>query len=118
MNRAASELPLADAHPLTTRPVTQYSLPTVIRPSQVRDSAPFINNLLEQLKRQLQDNEPSVKGFNIEIHCGEAAGQSVFHCHIHLIPRRKGDVENPAGGVRHLIPDKRQALVPNSVRLR
>jgi ATP adenylyltransferase len=67
--------------------------------------------LLAQLKRQLQDNEPSVKGFNIGINCGEAAGQTVFHCHIHLIPRRKGDVENPAGGVRHLIPDKRHYTI-------
>jgi diadenosine tetraphosphate (Ap4A) HIT family hydrolase len=49
-----------------------------------------------------------VTGFNVGINCGEAAGQTVFHCHIHLIPRRKGDVENPAGGVRHLIPGKGQ----------
>jgi ATP adenylyltransferase len=67
--------------------------------------------LLEQLKRQFQDNEPSVKGFNIGINCGEAAGQTVFHCHIHLIPRRSGDVEKPAGGVRHLIPNKKHYTI-------
>ena len=37
---------------------------------------------------------------------GEVAGQTVFHCHIHLIPRRKNDVDNPRGGVRNIIPGK------------
>jgi diadenosine tetraphosphate (Ap4A) HIT family hydrolase len=37
---------------------------------------------------------------------GADAGQTIFHCHIHLIPRRKGDVDNPRGGVRHTIPGK------------
>lgn len=46
-------------------------------------------------------------GFNIGINVGEAAGQSVFHIHIHLIPRYKGDMENPRGGVRGVIPNKR-----------
>lgn len=36
----------------------------------------------------------------------EVAGQTIFHCHVHLIPRRKGDVENPRGGIRHVIPSK------------
>ena len=45
-------------------------------------------------------------GFNIGMNCGEVAGQTIFHCHVHLIPRRKGDVENPRGGVRHLIAGK------------
>jgi len=40
------------------------------------------------------------------MNAGESAGQTVFHCHIHLIPRRSGDVANPRGGVRHLIPGK------------
>lgn len=47
-----------------------------------------------------------MQGFNIGINCGKTAGQTVFHCHIHLIPRRAGDVEKPAGGVRHLMPGK------------
>ena len=33
------------------------------------------------------------------MNCGEVAGQTIFHCHVHLIPRRKGDVENPRGGI-------------------
>ena len=47
-------------------------------------------------------------GFNVGINVGEAAGQSVFHVHIHLIPRYKGDVENPKGGVRGVIPNKQK----------
>ncbi len=46
-------------------------------------------------------------GFNIGINVGRHAGQSVFHLHIHLIPRYEGDIENPKGGVRGVIPDKR-----------
>ena len=45
-------------------------------------------------------------GYNIGINVGEAAGQSIFHIHIHLIPRYKGDVENPRGGIRSVIPHK------------
>jgi len=47
-------------------------------------------------------------GFNVGINVNEAAGQSVFHVHIHLIPRYKGDVENPKGGVRGVIPGKQK----------
>jgi len=45
-------------------------------------------------------------GFNIGINVNEEAGQTIFHVHIHLIPRYKGDVENPRGGVRGVIPAK------------
>jgi diadenosine tetraphosphate (Ap4A) HIT family hydrolase len=58
------------------------------------------------MKGRIQASDPSIKGFNVGINCGEVAGQTILHCHIHLIPRRKGDVENPAGGIRHLIPGK------------
>jgi len=45
-------------------------------------------------------------GFNVGVNCGEAAGQSVWHAHIHVIPRYKGDTPFPKGGVRHVIPLK------------
>ena len=45
-------------------------------------------------------------GFNVGANCGEAAGQSVWHAHIHVIPRYRGDTPNPKGGVRHVIPLK------------
>ena len=49
-------------------------------------------------------------GFNIGINIGEAAGQTIFHLHIHVIPRYRGDVEDPTGGVRCVIPTKANYL--------
>lgn len=46
-------------------------------------------------------------GYNIGINIGEAAGQTIWHCHIHLIPRYAGDIEDPRGGIRGAIPEKR-----------
>ncbi len=63
------------------------------------------NQLIKTEKIKLQKDK-SIEGFNIGVNCGEVAGQTVFHCHIHLIPRRKGDVKNPRGGVRHVISGK------------
>lgn len=65
-----------------------------------------INALMGELKELLKQEDDSIDGFNIGMNCGEVAGQTIFHCHVHLIPRRKGDVENPRGGVRHLIAGK------------
>ena len=62
--------------------------------------------LLVEQKEILQESDGSIEGFNVGMNCGEVAGQSVFHCHVHLIPRRRGDVEWPKGGVRHVIPYK------------
>jgi len=53
-------------------------------------------------ERKLLDEEFKPDGYNIGVNVGPAAGQSIFHVHIHLIPRYKGDVENPQGGVRHV----------------
>jgi diadenosine tetraphosphate (Ap4A) HIT family hydrolase len=55
-------------------------------------------------ERQRLDDEFKPDGYNIGVNVGPAAGQSIFHVHIHVIPRYKGDVENPQGGVRHVIP--------------
>lgn len=65
-----------------------------------------INALMTEHKNMLQANDSTIEGFNIGMNCGEVAGQTIFHCHVHLIPRRKGDVENPRGGVRHIIAGK------------
>lgn len=62
-------------------------------------------DLLKEEKR-LIDEEFKPDGYNIGVNVNPAAGQSIFHVHIHLIPRYKGDVENPQGGVRHVIPNK------------
>jgi ATP adenylyltransferase len=62
--------------------------------------------LLESQRAKIMAEDDTVEGFNIGWNCGEVAGQTVFHAHVHLIPRRKGDVENPRGGVRHIIDGK------------
>lgn len=62
--------------------------------------------LLKQARMKILKQDESVNGFNVGINSGAEAGQTIFHCHIHLIPRRKGDVDAPRGGVRHLIPGK------------
>lgn len=59
------------------------------------------NDLLQKVKGLL-DEELKPDGYNLGINIGEAAGQTIFHLHIHLIPRYNGDVENPRGGVRKL----------------
>ena len=56
--------------------------------------------------KMILDEKYKPNGYNIGTNCGEAAGQSISHCHIHLIPRYNGDVENPKGGVRAVIPSK------------
>ena len=56
--------------------------------------------------QEILDKKYSPDGYNIGMNCGEAAGQSVMHVHVHLIPRYVGDVKNPRGGVRGIIPEK------------
>jgi len=64
------------------------------------------NDLLQMIKNEILEKDNTVKGFNIGTNAGKIAGQSIMHCHIHLIPRREGDVDNPQGGVRSVIPNK------------
>jgi ATP adenylyltransferase len=65
-----------------------------------------IDQLLRQLRTEILAHDPEVSGFNVGMNAGAVAGQTIFHCHVHLIPRRAGDVKNPRGGVRHVIPGK------------
>lgn len=62
--------------------------------------------MLKTHSEKIMKEDPTVTGFNIGWNCGESAGQTVPHCHCHLIPRRDGDTENPRGGVRGCIPSK------------
>ena len=64
------------------------------------------DELIKIVKSEIIKKDQTVKGFNIGTNIGKVSGQSIFHCHIHLIPRREGDVENPQGGVRSVIPNK------------
>ena len=65
-----------------------------------------LHSLMSSLKSKALGTDSSILGFNVGVNCGETAGQTVMHCHVHLIPRRSGDVEKPEGGVRHVIPRK------------
>ena len=69
------------------------------------DEIPII---LNTQKTELRLTDESITGFNIGMNIGEDAGQTVFHFHIHIIPRRKGDVDNPKGGIRGVIPSKQK----------
>ena len=63
-------------------------------------------DMLSSQKKELSQLDTTITGFNVGINDGEDAGQTIMHCHIHLIPRRKGDMQSPRGGVRGVIPDK------------
>ena len=62
--------------------------------------------LIKTSQKTLCELDKTISGFNIGVNDGADAGQTVSHCHIHLIPRRKGDVKEPSGGIRHIIPEK------------
>lgn len=62
-----------------------------------------IFDLVDKAK-SIIDEKYNPSGYNIGMNCGVSAGQSVMHVHVHLIPRYDGDVENPRGGVRGVIP--------------
>ena len=65
------------------------------------------DQLVRTLQAQIKAEDMSVAGFNIGSNCGDVAGQTVGHAHVHLIPRRKGDIADPRGGVRGVVPDRR-----------
>lgn len=58
--------------------------------------------------RELLDRQYHPDGYNLGVNVGEAAGQTIAHAHMHLIPRYRGDMQNPRGGVRGVIPGKQQ----------
>lgn len=65
-------------------------------------------SLLMRLRLEILQEDPSVIGFNIGMNCGIAAGQTISHGHIHLIPRREADTADPRGGVRGVIPERQK----------
>lgn len=67
-----------------------------------------IQSMMKEQRAQIIAADPAVTGFNVGINAGASAGQTVFHVHVHLIPRRTGDVTDPRGGVRGVIPEKQK----------
>lgn len=68
-----------------------------------------LSDMMDLMKKQKEELDKLYKpdGYNIGWNCGEAAGQTVSHCHLHIIPRYKDDIEDPRGGIRGCIPEKR-----------
>jgi diadenosine tetraphosphate (Ap4A) HIT family hydrolase len=61
-------------------------------------------SLVDEMRQSILKKDRKVTGFNIGINDGIDEGQTIFHSHIHIIPRRKGDIANPRGGIRNIIP--------------
>lgn len=99
-------LAFADAFPVTTGH-------TLVIPRRhvanffdlTEDEVVAVYRLLRLMRDRLEQTQ-SPRGFNIGANIGEIAGQSVGHAHIHVIPRFSGDVEDPFGGIRNVIPGK------------
>ncbi len=95
-----------------TYPVSKYHC-LIIPKRHVVDCFELTDNeiiacyeLIKKVKKEIINKDDTIKGFNLGTNIGKVSGQSIFHCHYHLIPRRKGDVKNPQGGVRSVIPAK------------
>lgn len=63
--------------------------------------------MVKEQKKRLRKEDNKITGFNIGVNDGVSAGQTILHCHIHVIPRREGDIDTPRGGVRGVIPERR-----------
>lgn len=99
-------LALADAFPVTdghTLIVPRRHVESCF--DAAPDEQAAIWALLRDMKRRL-DRERSPDGYNVGFNQGEAAGQTVAHLHVHLIPRRRGDVADPRGGLRWVVPER------------
>lgn len=92
--------PISDGHSLIV-PKRHVASIWEMTADEYADAFHLVRVVKDLLQKQF---EP--QGFNVGVNCGEAAGQTVFHAHIHVIPRFAGDVPNPRGGVRHIIPGK------------
>ena len=98
----------------TTYPVTKHH--TLIITNRhvddffelTKDEMSELDEVLKEQKKELKKLDKEISAFNVGVNIGKDAGQSIMHCHIHLIPRRKGDVDDPSGGVRGVIPEKQK----------
>ena len=88
--------------PLHALPVFKESTDFVLTKDEMNE----LDEVLKEQKKELKNLDKEISAFNVGVNIGKDAGQSIMHCHIHLIPRRKNDVDNPQGGVRGVIPSK------------
>jgi diadenosine tetraphosphate (Ap4A) HIT family hydrolase len=92
--------PVSDGHTLVV-PRRHVSSLWDLAPSELRDIWDLVNTV-----RQLLTSKHSPDGFNIGVNDGAAAGQTVDHAHLHIIPRYSGDVPDPRGGIRLVLPER------------
>jgi diadenosine tetraphosphate (Ap4A) HIT family hydrolase len=100
--------PVTDGHTLV---ISKRVVPTWWQATVEERSA--LIELIDIVRLQLVESH-SPSGFNVGFNAGASAGQTVDHLHIHVIPRYPGDVADPRGGIRHVIPDKGNYLLPDS----
>ncbi len=107
IERLGTVVAIKDKHPVTKGHI--LVLPIRHTPdffSMTLEEKKHADNLILILRDKIEKADSTVTGFNIGVNCGESAGQTIMHAHIHLIPRREGDIPRPKGGVRGVIPDK------------
>lgn len=107
IERSGTMVAIRDKYPVTERhtliiPLRHTPDYFSLTPEEKND----LDDLIHRLKGTISEADPQVTGFNIGVNCGVSAGQTIMHAHIHLIPRRDGDIPNPRGGVRGVIPEK------------
>jgi diadenosine tetraphosphate (Ap4A) HIT family hydrolase len=100
--------PVSPGHVLV---ITRRVVPTYFDCTAEEQAA--LMDLVGQVKRLLDQREPKPNGYNVGFNSGTAAGQTVPHVHVHVIPRYAGDMPDPRGGVRHVIPEKGNYLAPS-----
>ena len=108
VERSGSVFAIKDRHPVT--PGHLLVIPLRHTPdwfSMTESERLDADQLMRVLQARIRAEDKDVAGFNIGSNCGDVAGQTVPHAHIHLVPRRKGDIADPRGGVRGVIPEKR-----------
>ena len=81
-------------------PYHHIANPLELNPDEITE----VWQLIQDMRKRLLAEDSLISGFNVGFNSGHDAGQTIFHTHIHLIPRRCGDVEKPRGGVRGVIP--------------
>jgi diadenosine tetraphosphate (Ap4A) HIT family hydrolase len=97
---------ILDAYPVSsghTLVIPRHHVSTIFDLSNDEYVACF--DLVREVKKILEERY-ATDAFNVGVNCGETAGQTVDHAHIHVIPRYSDDVDDPRGGVRHIIPGK------------
>ena len=107
VERCGTVVAIADKNPVTKGhmlilPVRHTPDYFAMTPEEKKDA----DRLIRILRDRIEASDATVTGFNIGVNCGTSAGQTIMHAHIHFIPRRDGDVPQPRGGVRGVIPDQ------------